>query len=96
MITFFLSQHPKPFQHSLGQEMGQLSAVSPVRLHLIAIFLRNQAWRGNYALCSVFDYLVMQPETEITGLIYGVNPVPPVAVQYLPQCFPFPGDTAAE
>jgi hypothetical protein len=60
--------------------MSQLAAVTPVGLNLITVLLRYQTGRRNNALCSVFNEMIMQPETKITGFIYGVYLVPFVKV----------------
>jgi hypothetical protein len=76
--------------------MSQLAAVTPVGLNLITVLLRYQTGRRNNALCSVFNEMIMQPETKITGFIYCVYLVPFVSVQYPLKCFPAAWDAAAE
>jgi hypothetical protein len=96
VVKFLLTGHPHPLQHPFGQQMRQLPAVTPVGLDPVAVLLRNQTRRSNYAWDAMCHQAVMKPEPKISGFIDRLQLMASISSQYALQCFPVPWNTGAE
>src|SRR5512135_3163245 len=76
--------------------MRQLTAVPPIGLDPVAVFLRNQTWGSNQAGDAMRHQAVMKPEPKISGFIDRLHLVASISSQYALQCFPVPWNAGAE
>src|SRR5271157_3411276 len=96
VVKFFLTGHPHPLQHPLGQQMRQLTAVTPIGLDPVAVFLGHQTRGSNQAGDAMGHQAVMKPEPKISGFIDRLYLVASISSQYALQSFPGPWDAGAE